>query len=149
MFTSSSTCDTLFYSKLHTILNCLYLVVLFAMNLSYWFISNPCYVIVFEHRSYHSSVESMNIYWAFIIGMYSTFNKLFTPIFLLCSGFTLHMMSTNYPSIFNRMNLSSGMSALSYDPGTSKLPHLFLRVHQLWIWGTKFPGKWSVIMSLL
>ena len=31
------------------------------------------------------------------------------------------MMSTNSPPIFNRINLSSGISALSYSPGTSKI----------------------------
>ena len=31
------------------------------------------------------------------------------------------MMATNSPSIFNRTNLSSGVSALRYDPGTSKI----------------------------
>ena len=34
--------------------------------------------------------------------------------------FTLHMMSANSPSIFSKVNLSSGMLSLVYTPGKSK-----------------------------
>ena len=44
--------------------------------------------------------------------------------------FISHMMSSNLPSIFNRIHLLSGMSSLRYAAGTSIFPHLFLRVHQ-------------------
>ena len=63
----------------------------------------------------------MNPYKAFIRLRYSTFTTFSTRIFFLCLGFTSHIMSTNYPSIFNRMNLSSGMPALRYATGTQKI----------------------------
>ena len=120
VFNSSSTCGTLLYSTYHSILNCLSLIVLFYMNLSHGLINNPCDFRVFEYISYHSSADSIYPYRALRSRRYSTFTPLYTHKFSLCLGFTSHIMSTNSPSIFNRINLSSGMSALRYAPGTSK-----------------------------
>ena len=122
LFTYSSTCDTMFLSTYNDILHRLYLTVLFVMHLSYGLIRNTCDFVVFEYRSYHSSAEFMHIYKAFIRRRYSTFTLLSTRKFFLCSGFTLHMMSTNSPSLFNRIDLSFDMSALSYATGISEIP---------------------------
>ena len=96
-------------------------MVIFAMNLSYGFISNPCYFMVFEYRSYHIIADSIHPYKYFIRLRYSTFTPFSKCTFFLCLGFTSHIMSTNSHSIFNWTNLSSGMSALMYSPGTSKI----------------------------
>ena len=120
-FNYSSTCDTLLSSTHHTIVNCLYLMVLFDMHLSYGLIRNPCDFRVFEYISYHSSADYMHPYKDFRRRRYSAFTPFSTRTFFLCSGFTPHMMSRNSPSIFDGMNLSSGMSALRYSPGTSKI----------------------------
>ena len=109
VFTSSSMCDTLLSSTYHNILPFLYLMFLFAMYLLYGLFSNPCDFMVLDYRSYHSSVDSINPYKAFRRRRYSTFTPLSTRKCLLCLGFTSHMMSTNTPSIFYRMNLSSVM----------------------------------------
>ena len=129
VFTSSSTCDTLLSSTHNAILHCLYLMVLFDMHLPYGLIRKPCYSRAFEYRSYHSSEDSMNPYKDFRRHRYITFTKFSTRTFSLCLGFTSHMMLKISPSIFNRMNSSSGVSALRYAPGTSKMPHLFLHVN--------------------
>ena len=63
----------------------------------------------------------MHTYKAFRRRSYSTLTPLSTRTFFLCLGFTSHMMSTNSPSFFNRINLSSGVSVLSYATGTSKM----------------------------
>ena len=149
VFTSSSTCDTLLSSTYHNIVHCLSWMVLFAMNLSYGLTRNPCNFRVFEYRSYHSSADSMHPYKDFRRRRYSTLNPFSMRTFFLCSVFTSHMMSTNFPSILNKMNLSSGMSALRYDLGTSEITRLFLHVHQWWGWWTKLWGKWSVRMRLI
>ena len=60
-------------------------------------------------------------YKAFRRSRYSTFTPFSTHKGFLCSGFTSHMMSKNSPPIFNRMDLSYGMSALRYAPGKSKI----------------------------
>ena len=62
----------------------------------------------------------MHPYRAFRRCRYINFTPLYINTFLLHLDFTLHMISTNFPSIFNRINLSSGMSALRYAPGKSK-----------------------------
>ena len=96
-------------------------MVLFAMYLSYGLIRNPCDFRVFEYRSYHSSAESMHPYKDSRILRYSIFTPLSTRNFFLCLGFTLHQFSKNSPSIFNNMDLSSGILALRYSPGTPKI----------------------------
>ena len=121
LITPSSMCDTLLPSKYHTIVHCLSLMVLFTMHLPYGLIRNLYYFRVFEYISYHGISDSMHTYKAFIRRRYSTFTPFSSHIFFLCLGFTLHTMSTNSPSIFNRINLSYGMLELRYAPGTSKI----------------------------
>ena len=82
---------------------------------------NPCGFRVLAYRSYHKNMDSIQPYIAFNRPMYITFRKFSIHTFYLYSRFTYHMMSTNSPSIFNMMNLSSGMSELRYAPGTSKM----------------------------
>ena len=120
----------------------LVLMVLFTMHLSYGFIRNPCDIRVFEYRSHHSIAYSMNTYRVFISSRYRTFTPFYASTFFLCSEFTLHMMSTYSPSIFNTVNLSYGMSELRYAQGHQELLHLFLCVHQRFVWWTRLPGKW-------
>ena len=105
VFTSSSTCDILLLSTYHAIVNCLSLMVLFSMHLSYGFIRNPYDFRGFEYISYHISAYYMYPQKDFRRLRYSTFTPFSTNKFVLCSGFTSHMMSTNSPSIFIRMNL--------------------------------------------
>ena len=62
----------------------------------------------------------MHPYRDFISCRCITFTPFSTRTFFLCLGFTLHMMSTNLPSIFSKMNLSYGMSELRYALGISK-----------------------------
>ena len=52
---------------------------------------------------------------------YSTFNILSTKYSFLCLGFTSHIMSKNWPSIFDRIYLYFGISALKYFSGISKI----------------------------
>ena len=63
----------------------------------------------------------MNPYRSYISCRYITFTPFSTRTIFLCLGLTSHMMSTNPPSIFSKMNLSSGMSELRYEPGTLKI----------------------------
>ena len=95
-------------------------MVLFAMYLSYGITTNPCDFRVFAYTLYHNSANSMQPYNAFNSLSNSTFMPFSIHKFDLCYGFTSHMISTNSSSIFNLINLSSGMSLLSSDPGTSK-----------------------------
>ena len=89
---------------------------------SIWIDQKPCGLRLFEYRSYHSSAESIHPYKAFIRRRYITLTIFSTRTFIFGLGFTSHMMSKNYLSIFNRINLSSGMSELSYSPVTSRIP---------------------------
>ena len=100
LFTYFSTSDSLLQSTYHAIVHCLSLMVLFYMHLSYGLIRNPCDFRVFEYRSYHSSADSIHPYKALRRCRYSTFPPFSACILFLCSGFTLHMMSTYSPSIF-------------------------------------------------
>ena len=128
---------------------CVHLMVLFAMHMPHGLDMNPWNFRVFEYRSYHSSSDSMHQYRDFGSLIYSTFTPFSTRTFFLCFGFTLHTISTNSPSIFSNMNLSSGMSSLRYASGASKFPHFFLRVYQLLGWWAGLPGKWSARMRFL
>ena len=108
-------------STYHAIVNFLYLMVIFMMHLSYVLIRNPCDFRVFEYRSYHIIEDSIHPYKVFGSRWYSTFTPFSTHAFFFCLGFTLHMMPTNSPSIFNRIHLSSRMLVLRYAPGKSKI----------------------------
>ena len=46
-------------------------------------------------------------------------------------------------------DFSPGISVLSYDPGTSKWPHLSFCVHQLWVWKIGIITIWLVTMRHL
>ena len=98
VFTSSSTCDTLFLSTYHDVVHCLSWMVIFFMNLSYGLIRNPCYFSVFEYRSYHSSADPMHPYKAFRRLRYSTF----TPFPTRFSSFVWGSPSTWCPQTLSR-----------------------------------------------
>ena len=119
------------------------------MYLSYGLIRNPCYFRVFEYISYHSSAYYMNSYKDLIRRRYIKFTPLSTCTVFLCLGFTLHMISTKPPSIFNRMNLSSSMLALRYAPGTSKILTSLPSCASMIRLKKKIPGKWLARMRLL
>ena len=86
------------------------------MQLPYGFIINPCYFIVFEYRSYHSSADYMNPYRYFIRRRYSYFIPLSTRTFFLRLGFTSRMMSIKLLLIFYRINVSSGFVSVEVWP---------------------------------
>ena len=124
-------------------------MVMFAVHLSYGYSAKSCCFIVFEYMSYHNSADSIHPYRALISRTYGEINPFSTRTFFSCLGFTSHMMSKNSPSIFTKMNLYSGMSTLSYAPGTTKSPHLLFCVHQQWVGCTGFPGVFSERIRLL
>ena len=105
VLTYSSMCDTLLLSTYHAIIHCLLFMVLFDIHLSYEFIANRCDFKVFDYMSYHNIADSMHPYRAFRSRSYSTFTPFSIRTFFLCSRFTLHIMSTNSPSIFSKMNI--------------------------------------------
>ena len=80
-------------------------MVLFVMYLSYELTTKPCYFRVLVDRSYQNSADYMQPYKTFNSPRYSKLAPFSIHIFSLCSEFTIDMMSTNSPSIFNMMVL--------------------------------------------
>ena len=108
-------------STYHAIVHCLPLMVIFFMHLAYGLTAEPCDFRDFVYIPHHNSADSMHQYISFSRSSYITFTPFSTCTPFLFSGFALHMMSTNSPAIFIKMKLYSGVLALRYAPGTSKV----------------------------
>ena len=121
VFMCPATCGTFLLSTQKYTVHCLSYMVLFDIHLSYGLTANPCDFIVFSYRSYHNSADFIRPFNALSGIKYSSFTPFTFCTFSLCSGFTLQMMSTNSPLIFNMILFSYSVSALRYAPGTSKM----------------------------
>ena len=146
MSTSLSTFDTLLLSKYYDIMYCLYLMVIFAMHLSYGFIRIPCNFRVFEYISYQSCANSRHPYRAFGRHRYSTFISFSTHTF----SCVMVSPCTRFPQMFPQsLKFSSGMSELMYAPETPKINTYLPSCASMTRLVKNIPVKFPVRMNLL
>ena len=119
--TMSSMCETSLSSTNHPMVHRCSSITLFSMHRSYGLIASPKYDSVVDTKSYHSRALYIMPYIAFKICTHSTFFPFSYVTNFLCSVFTLHIMSTNYPSYFMCATLSSGSDTWIYAPKMSKV----------------------------
>ena len=103
-----STWEIFVSSTYHVIVHCFPLMNLFATQRSYGFKTKPFPFRVLVNNSYHSSADFTQPYSAFSYCIYNTIFPFSIVTYFSYLGFTLHMVSTAFPT--NCITKKLGMS---------------------------------------